>query len=138
MLSKGAEEHTMKPREVNCVSTRLTLKKEPLGDKDVKVLHRQERTSAGLRRQEYNTRTTLNNGHIYYSMQWGLKGASGLLEPMLSIHMNTPKTARAADGSAYASLPPESELIALWDSALRTFRLRPGALPAGQVLRAVN
>ncbi len=116
----------------------LSLQKEPLGYKDFKVLRRQERMLAGLLGQEYITRTTLNNGHTYFNFRYLIKGGSGLLEPTLSIHMNTPNTAKASDGSPYAALPPEAELIALWDSVLRTFRLRPGALPAGQVLRAVN
>jgi hypothetical protein len=116
----------------------LTLRNEPLGYKEFKVLRRQERTLAGLRGQEFITRTTLNNGHFYYTFRWGIKGGAGLVEPTLSIHMDTPSTAKAPDGSVYAALPPEAELIRLWDSALVTFRLRPGALPAGQVLRAVN
>jgi hypothetical protein len=117
----------------------LTLHKEPLGYKAFKVLRRQERTLAGLRGQEYITRTTLNNGHTYYSMYWGIKGAEGdVLTPRISIGLNTPDTAKSVAGRAYATLPPEAELIALWDSVLATFRLRPGALPAGQVLRAVN
>jgi hypothetical protein len=56
----------------------------------------------------------------------------------MTIHLNTPDTANAPDGKSYASLPPEAELIELWDSVLATFRLRPGALPQGQVIRAVN
>ena len=117
----------------------LTLRKEALGYKEFKVLRRQERTLAGLRGQEFITRTTLNNGHVYYEMLWSIKGAEGsVLTPRISIGMDTPDTAKAADGQPYAVLPPERELIALWDKALATFKLRPGALPAGQVLRAVN
>jgi hypothetical protein len=52
--------------------------------------------------------------------------------------MDTPDDAIDSDGKPYTPLPAEPELIALWDAALRTLRLRPGALPAGQVLRAVN
>lgn len=117
----------------------LTLRNEALGYKEFKVLRRQERTLAGLHGQEFITRTTLNNGHVYYRFIWGIKGAEeGVLTPRITIHMNTPDTAKAPDGSAYAALPPEPELIALWDSALASLRLRPGALPPGQVLRAVN
>ncbi len=117
----------------------LTLRNEPLGYKEFKVLRRQEHTLAGLRGQEFITRTTLNNGHLYYSLHWGVKGAEGdLLTPRISIDMSTPDTASNAEGKAYAPLPSEAELIRLWDLALATFRLRPGALPAGQVLRAVN
>jgi hypothetical protein len=109
-----------------------------LGYKEFKVLRRQERTLAGLRGQEFITRTTLNNGHVHYAMQWGTKGGAGLLEPTVSVFMNTPDTAKAPDGIAYTPVPPEAQLIALWDGALATLRIRPGALPAGQVLRAVN
>jgi hypothetical protein len=116
----------------------LTLRNEPLGYKEFKVLRRQERALAGLRGQEFITRTTLNNGHAYYSFRYLIKGGSGLLEPTLSIHMDTPDTANNPDGKPYATLPPEPQLIAIWDSTLATFRMRPGALPAGQVLRAVN
>jgi hypothetical protein len=67
-----------------------------------------------------------------------IKGGLGVTEPSLSIHMNTPDTAKAPDGTAYTPVPPEAQLIALWEGALATLRIRPGALPAGQVLRAVN
>jgi hypothetical protein len=116
----------------------LTFRNEPEGYKEFKVLRRQERTLAGLRGQEFITRTTLNNGLVHYSMRWGTKGGAGLLEPTLSVFMDTPDTAKAPDGSAYTPVPPEAQLIALWDGVLATLRLRPGALPAGQVLRAVN
>jgi hypothetical protein len=116
----------------------LTLRSEALGYKEFKVLRRQERMLAGLRGQEFITRTTLNNGHVYYALRFLIKGGSGVTEPSLSIHMNTPDTAKAPDGTAYTPVPPEAQLIALWDGALATLRIRPGALPAGQVLRAVN
>jgi hypothetical protein len=116
----------------------LTLRSEALGYKEFKVLRRQERMLAGLRGQEFITRTTLNNGHVYYALRFLIKGGLGVTEPSLSIHMNTPDTAKAPDGTAYTPVPPEAQLIALWDGALATLRIRPGALPAGQVLRAVN
>ena len=116
----------------------LTFQNEPEGYKEFKVLRRRERTLAGLLGQEFITRTTLNNGRTFYRFKFLIKGGQGLLEPTLSIHMGTPDTAKSADGVVYATLPPESELMALWDSVLATLRLRPGALPAGQVLRAVN
>ena len=117
----------------------LTLRSEPLGYKEFKVLRRQERTLAGLRGQEFITRTTLNNGHVYYSMAWGTKGADGdASTPQISAGLNTPKDTVNSKGQPYTPVPPEAQLIALWDGALATLRIRPGALPAGQVLRSVN
>lgn len=116
----------------------ITLRNEPLGYKEFSVLRRQERSLGGLQGQEFITRTTLNNGHTYYRFKYSIKGGSGVLEPTLSIHMNTPPTSHSNDGKPYTPVPPEAQLIALWDGALATFRLRPGALPAGQVIRAVN
>ncbi len=117
----------------------LTLRNDPLGYKAFKVLRRQERTLAGLRGQEFITRTTLNNGHVYYTMLWSVKGGTeGVATPRIVVGLDTPDTAKAPDGSAYVELLPEPELIALWDGALATLRIRPGALLAGQVLRSVN
>jgi len=118
----------------------LTFPNESTAFKEFKVLRRQDRTLGGLHGQEFITRTTLNNGHTYYSMAWGTKGAEdGLLTPSISVHLNTPKDINNSPGRPpYATLPPERELIALWDGVLASFKLRPGALPAGQVLRAVN
>jgi hypothetical protein len=129
----------MLKRDQNRAEYGLTFTKEPLGYKEFKVLRRQERSLGGLQGQEFITRTTLNNGHTYYGFMWGTKGAEGgLLTPTISVHLNTPPTSDSNDGKPYASLPPEAELIELWDSVLATFRLRPGALPAGQGIRAVN
>ena len=117
----------------------LTFPSEPTALKEFKVLRRQERTLAGLRGQEFITRTTLNNGHVYYSMAWGTKGADGdALTPQISVGLNTPKDTVNSKGQPYTPVPPEAQLIALWDGALATLRIRPGALPAGQVLRSVN
>jgi hypothetical protein len=117
----------------------FTFPSEPTALKEFKVLRRQERTLAGLRGQEFITRTTLNNGHVYYSMAWGTKGAEGdALTPQISVGLNTPKDTVNSKGAPYTPVPPEAQLIALWDGALATLRIRPGALPAGQVLRSVN
>lgn len=126
-------------REENRAKVGLTFPNEPTAFKEFKVLRRQERTLADLRGQEFIIRTTLNNGHVHYRFKFLIKGGlNSVAEPTLSIHMNTPKAANAPDGSAYTPVPPEAQLIALWDGALATLRIRPGALPAGQVLRAVN
>jgi hypothetical protein len=73
-------------------------------------------------------------------MQWTVKGAldGGVLKPTIAIHLNTPKTAADTKGKPYDKLPPEPELIKLWDYALSTFQWREGALPDGQRIEAVN
>ncbi len=108
--------------------------------KDFKVLQKRDRTLAGLAGQETVARTTLNNGHTYYSMQWTIKGAldGGVLKPGIVVHLNTPQTATDTTGKPYDKLPPESELLKLWDYALSTFQWRSGALPDGQQIQAVN
>jgi hypothetical protein len=109
--------------------------------KDFKVLRKRDRTLAGLAGQEFVTHTTLNNGHTYYRMQWTIKGAlnGGVLKPSIVVHLNTPATAiEAATGKPYDKLPPEPELLRLWDYALSTFKWRVGALPDGQQIQVVN
>ena len=74
-------------------------------------------------------------------MQWTVKGAleGGVLKPRIVVHLNTPDTALdVASGKPYDKLPPESELLKLWDYALSTFEWRAGALPNGQQIEAVN
>ena len=109
--------------------------------KDFKVLRKRDRTLAGLAGQEFVTRTTLNSGHTYYRMMWAIKGAldGGVLKPGIAVHLNTPHTAKeVATGKPYDKLPPETELLKLWDYALSTFKWRAGALPDGQQIQAVN
>jgi hypothetical protein len=112
----------------------------PEGFKEFKVLRKRDRTLAGLAGQETVARTTLNNGHTYYSMQWTIKGAldGGVLKPGIVVHLNTPLTASDPSGKPYDKLPPEPELLQLWDYALSTFKWRAGALPDGQQIQAVN
>ena len=112
----------------------------PDGFKDFKVLRKRDRTLAGFPGQETVARTTLNNGHIYYSMQWTIKGEldGGVLKPGIVVHLNTPQTATDTKGKPYDKLPPEPELLKLWDYALSTFQWRAGALPDGQQIQAVN
>jgi hypothetical protein len=113
----------------------------PEGFKEFKVLRKRDRTLAGLAGQETVARTTLNNGHSYYSMQWTIKGAldGGVLKPTIAVHLNTPRTANeVATGKPYDTLPPEPELLKIWDYALSTFKWRQGALPDGQQIQAVN
>lgn len=112
----------------------------PDGFKEFKVLRKRDRTLAGLAGQEFVTRTTRNDGHTLYRMQWVLKGAldGGVVKPRIVVHLNTPNTAVDNDGKPYATLPPEPELIKLWDHALSTFRWRPGALPDSQNIQVVN
>jgi hypothetical protein len=113
----------------------------PEGFKEFKVLRKRDRTLAGLAGQEPVARTTLNNGHSYYSMQWTIKGAldGGVLKPTIAVHLNTPRTANeVATGKPYDTLPPEPELLKIWDYALSTFKWRQGALPDGQQIQAVN
>lgn len=126
-------------REQDRAQTLLSFTKEPEGFKEFKVLRRQERVLAGLLGQEFITRTTFNNGHVVYAMHWGVKGSpENLLTPRITVHLNTHKNLTTPAGEAYVPLPPEPELIRLWDSVLASFKLRPGALSPGQVLRAVN
>ncbi len=109
--------------------------------KDFKVLRKRDRTLAGFAGQEFVTRTTLNNGHTYFRMKWAIKGAldGGVLKPGIAVHLNTPHTAKeVATGKPYDKLPPEPELLKLWDYALSTFKWREGALPDGQQIQAVN
>jgi hypothetical protein len=114
---------------------------EPRGVREFKVLRRQERTLGGISGQEFIAKTTLKNGHSYYRFNWQVKGSNdgGLLEPTIAINLNTPKYPKAHPGNLpFAELPPETELIKLWEFALATFKWRPGALPNGQTIKAVN
>ncbi len=114
---------------------------EPRGVREFKVLRRQERTLGGIAGQEFVAKTTLKNGHSYYRFNWQIKGANdgGLLEPTIAINLQTSEYPNAPKGEQpYAKLPPESELIKLWEFALATFKWRPGALPNGQTIKAVN
>jgi hypothetical protein len=108
--------------------------------KDFKVLRKRERTLAGIAGQEFVTRTQRNDGQVFYSMQWTVKGAldGGVLKPRIVVHLNTPQTAMDTKGKPYDKLPPEPELLKLWDYALSTFKWREGALPDGQQIQAVN
>jgi hypothetical protein len=108
--------------------------------KDFKVLRKRERTLAGIAGQEFVTRTQRNDGQVFYRMQWTVKGAldGGVLQPTIVIHLNTPQTATDTKGKPYDKLPPEPELLKLWDYALSTFKWREGALPEGQQIQAVN
>ena len=113
---------------------------EPKGFKDFTVLRKRERTLAGIKGQEFAIRTTLNNGHTFYRMQWTLKGVldGGVLTPDIVVHLNTADTESDSNGKPYAKLPPEPELLKLWDYALSTFKWRTGALPNGQTIQVVN
>jgi hypothetical protein len=72
----------------------LTLRNDPLSYKEFKVLRRQERTLAGLRGQEFITRTTLNSGHVYYTMLWSVKGGlESVSTPRIVVGLDTPDTA---------------------------------------------
>ena len=108
--------------------------------KDFKVLRKRERTLAGIAGQEIITRTQRNDGQVFYRMQWTVKGAldGGVLKPRVVVHLNTPQTATDTKGKPYDKLPPEPELLKLWDYALSTFQWRAGALPDGQQIQAVN
>ena len=112
----------------------------PEGFREFTVLRKRDRTLAGLAGQEFITRTTSNVGHTVYRMQWTIKGAldGGVWKPNIVVHLNTPPTAADGDGKPYTKLPPEAELIQLWDYALSTFRWRAGALPDGQQIQVVN
>lgn len=112
----------------------------PEGFKEFKVLRKRDRVLAGMAGQEFVTRTTLNEGHTIYRMQWTIKGAldGGVLKPTIVVHLDTPATAVDGYGKPYAKLPPETELIKLWDYALSTFQWRVGALPDGQHIQVVN
>ena len=112
----------------------------PEGFKAFQVLRKRDRTLAGLAGQEFITRTTRNDGHTVYRMQWTIKGAldGGVWKPNIVVHLNTPPTAVDGYGKPYAKLPPEPELIKLWDYALSTFQWRAGALPSGQQIQVVN
>jgi hypothetical protein len=112
----------------------------PEGFKAFSVLRKRDRSLGGLSGQEYITRTTLHDGHIYYSMWWIVKGAldGGLLKPRIAVHLTTPDTANDQAGKPYDTLPPEVELIKLWDYALTSLQWRAGALPDGQQIQAVN
>jgi hypothetical protein len=117
----------------------LTIPDAAEGFREFKVLRKNERLLAGLLGQEFITRTTLNSGHVYYRFHWGLKGGvENFNEPAIVVHLNTPKRLTDGKGKPYSSLPAEDELIRFWDSVLRTFKVRPNALPDGQTIRAVN
>ncbi len=112
----------------------------PNGLKEYKVIRKRERSLSGIAGQEYLTRATRNDGHIVYSMQWAIKGQldGGILKPAITVSLNTPQNPATANGKPYATLPPEAELIKLWDYALSTFKWRVGALPDGQQIQVVN
>jgi hypothetical protein len=117
----------------------LGFSNEPLGYKEFKVLRKQVRLLSGLFGQEFITRTRLNNGHVFYRFAFLIKGGvDSTMEPRISIHMDTPESPVNSKGKPYATLPPEDELIRVWDSVLRTFKVRPNALPDGQMIRSVN
>jgi hypothetical protein len=114
---------------------------DPEGYRSFTVVRKRERTVAGLAGQEFITRTTLTDGHTYYRMMWRVKGAldGGVIKPAIAVHLNTPKTANEiATGKPYDTLPPEPELLKLWDYALTSLQWRAGALPDGQQIQAVN
>ncbi len=108
--------------------------------KDFKVLRKRERTLAGIVGQEFITRTMRNDGQVFYRMQWTFKGVldGGVLNPDIVVHLNTPQTATDSTGRPYDKLPPEPELLKLWDYSLSTLQWRVGALPDGQRIEAVN
>jgi hypothetical protein len=108
--------------------------------KEFKVLRKRDRVLAGIAGQEFITRTLRNDGQTFYRMQWTVKGAmdGGVLKPTIVVHLNTPQTATDTQGKPYDKLPPEPELLRLWDYALSTFHWRNGALPDGQHIQAVN
>jgi hypothetical protein len=112
----------------------------PEGFREFKLLRKRNRLLAGLAGQEFVTRTTLNDGHVYYRMQWTIKGEldGGVLKPLIVVHLDTPETAKNAAGHLYDTLPSEIDLLKLWDFALSTFKWRAGALPDGQQIQAVN
>jgi hypothetical protein len=117
----------------------MSLPAEPKGYKEFKVLRKQERLLSGLLGQEFITRTTLYNGHTYYRFKFLIKGGTeSVSEPTISLHMVTPDSATSNDGKPYGAIPPEDDLIRTWDAVLRSFKVRPNALPDGQVIRAVN
>lgn len=112
----------------------------PEGFREFKVLRKRDRTLAGLAGQEFVTRTTRNDGHVYYRMQWTVKGEldGGVVKPRIVVHLNTPETPVDGYGKPYATLPPESDIFKLWEYALSTFKWRAGALPNGQQIQVVN
>ena len=114
--------------------------KDPDGFNEFTVLRKRDRMLAGLAGQEFVTRTTLNSGHTYYRMMWTIKGAldGGVLKPTIAVHLNTPRSDVDSNGKPYAKLPPEGDLLKLWDYALSTFQWRNGALPGGQNIQVVN
>ena len=123
------------------LAKKMSVYDEPRAVLEFKVLRRQERTLAGIAGQEFIAKTTLKNGHSYYRFNWQVKGANdgGLLEPTIAINLNTPKYPTAHAGNPpFAELPPEPELIKLWEFALASFKWRNGALPDGQQIKAVN
>jgi len=114
---------------------------DPRAVREFKILRRQERTLAGIAGQEFIAKTTLKNDHFYYNFRWGVKGSNdgGVLQPRMTILLQTPEYSNASPGEPpYTKLPPEPELIKLWEFALATFKWRPGALPDGQNIKAVN
>jgi hypothetical protein len=114
---------------------------DPRAIREFKVLRRQERTLAGIAGQETITRSTVKSGHSYYRFKWHVNGRNdgGILEPTIAINMQTPEYPDASPGEPpYTKLPSEPELIKLWEFALATFKWRPGALPDGQNIKAVN
>ncbi len=123
------------------LAKKMAVYDEPRAVREFKVLRRQERTLGGISGQEFIAKTTLKNGHSYYRFNWQVKGANDgeLLEPTIAINLNTPKYPKAHPGNLpFAELPPETELIKLWEFAIATFKWRPGALPNGQTIKAVN
>jgi hypothetical protein len=108
--------------------------------KEFKVLRKRDRVLAGIAGQEFITRTLRNDGQTFYRMQWTVKGVldGGVLKPTIVVHLNTPQTATDTQGNPYDKLPPEPELLKLWDYALSSLQWRNGALPDGQHIQAVN
>jgi hypothetical protein len=114
---------------------------DPRAVREFKIVRRQERTLSGIAGQEFIAKTTLKNDHFYYNFRWGIKGSNdgGVLQPRMTILLQTPEYPNASPGEPpYTKLPSEPELIKLWEFALATFKWRPGALPDGQNIKAVN
>jgi hypothetical protein len=123
------------------LAQKMSVYDDPRAIREFKVLRRQERTLAGIAGQETITRSTVKSGHSYYRFKWHVNGRNdgGILEPTIAINMQTPEYPDASPGEPpYTKLPSEPELIKLWEFALATFKWRPGALPDGQNIKAVN
>ncbi len=102
------------------------------GLRDFALLRWRECPLGGLTAQEFITRSRWGDGHVQYRfMAWVSGGLDSLLTPTLAVHLTTP----ARPGQALADLPPESDLLALWDSVLPSVQQRPHALPGNQRLR---